>query len=514
MDDEHTPFLAQSRELAFESGGLGYAVSLSLIALVTAVAAAVFRPGNLTNVGLLYLVPVMVAATRFGLRTGLITGLVSSLAYNFFFIPPLHTFIIDNPENIVTVLMLLGVAVVSSQLAARVREQARLAQRSAAESQALASFAQQLTGLRTRVELAMLPCVELGRLFETHAVLLVPGENGLAALAASPADAEPDRIAALAGLRAFEANQPTGLGSDTLAASKWSFWPIASGGRVHAVLGMARLDARTPVGPEQLPLLRTLLAQAGLAFERNALEDEMAMIAQLKERDRLRAALLSSISHDLRTPLTTVLGTLAEIRPASDEQARQLSETRREAERLHRFIANLLDMVRVESGALHPSAEPVDLAEAVAEAFHDLRRGLTSHRLHFDLPADLPLVLVDPRLLHHCLINLLENAAKFAPEGSAIAVWARRLPNGLGLSVLDEGVGIPVGDETRIFEMYARIEGSDRRGGTGLGLAIVKAFAEAMGLTVEATNRCDRPGACFTLRIPEGKLRAGQEVDA
>jgi two-component system sensor histidine kinase KdpD len=231
----------------------------------------------------------------------------------------------------------------------------------------------------------------------------------------------------------------------------------------------------------------------------------------VRERDRLRHALLSSLSHDLRTPLTTILGNLKEIRATSPEQEQQLLATRAEAERLHRFVANLLDMVRIEAGSLQQSIEPVDLSEAVASALHDLGPALHDHPARIEIPPDLPLVLADPQLFHHCLINLIENAAKYGIQGTPVTISARRFADGLTLSVADEGPGIPEGQEQRIFDTFARIEGSDRKGGTGLGLAIVKGFAEAMGLEVQATNRDDGKGALFLLRFRISQLREWPE---
>jgi two-component system sensor histidine kinase KdpD len=170
-------------------------------------------------------------------------------------------------------------------------------------------------------------------------------------------------------------------------------------------------------------------------------------------------------------------------------------------------------MVRIETGALHQSIEPVDLAEAVAAAAHDLRRVLRHHSVKLDVPPDLPFVSVDPQLFHHCLINLIENAAKYGSSEAPITVTARRNSQEVVLSVLDEGPGFPPGDEERIFETFTRIEGSDRKGGTGLGLAIVKGFAEAMGIGVRAMNRHDRSGARFDLHFPEAKLIKGGVVE-
>ncbi|HVJ03715.1 MAG TPA: ATP-binding protein, partial [Sphingomonas sp.] len=445
----------------------------------------------------------------YGLRTGIFTGLLSSLAYNFFFIPPRFTFTIHDPQNIITVLVLLGVAVVASQLASRVRAQADLAQRSAAQNSSLAGFARILTGLSTQAELGQSLCAEVSRLLDVNAVLLTPDESGLGVSAAFPPEDRLGAIEQAAARWAFDHVQPAGRGSDTLTASEWLFHPLATGGRALGVLGLAKTDAGEPIRSDQVPLLLSLLDQAALALQRIELEDEMVTVSQLKERDRLRAALLSSVSHDLRTPLTTILGTVRELHPADADQTTHIANLRTEAERLNRFVSNLLDMARVEAGALRLSTEPVDLTDAIATAVHDLRHELEGRPIQLDVSPELPLVTVDPQLFHHCLINLLENAGKYGNPATPVTVRARRLPDGMTLSVLDEGPGIAEGDEGRIFETFIRIEGSDRKGGTGLGLAIVKGFAEAMGLSVQAANREDVSGAQFTIRFPEALLFKG-----
>ena len=278
------------------------------------------------------------------------------------------------------------------------------------------------------------------------------------------------------------------------------------------MFGAGRGDARTPLSLEQEPLLASLLDQAGLALARIAAEADMLALGKVQERDRLRAALLSSIGHDLRTPLTTVLGMLRAIRPENERQQRQLDTARGEAERLDRFVANLIDMVRIETGGLERVAEPVDLNEAVAAAIDDLRRLLGSHPIVVEVARDLPLVMADPVLLHHCLINLIDNAAKHGRADGPVIVRARKAGEGLTLAVLDEGPGIRAGEEQRVFGMFTRLEGSDRRGGTGLGLAIVKGFAQAMGMEVAAANRAmdehgESRGAVFTLLIPQENVR-------
>jgi two-component system sensor histidine kinase KdpD len=255
----------------------------------------------------------MLAATRYGLRTGIVTSLACSLAYNFFFIPPLNTFTIQDPQNIITVLVLLGVAIVGSQLAARVRAQAVLAQASAAQNRRWRASRRGLPASLHRRTGAGAVRRDRAAPARQHGAADAGGGGPCGARVRAAGG----RLAMLddaAARWAFDNNKPAGQGSDTLTASEWLFYPIGTTGRVLAVFGLSRPDAGAPVRADQLPFLLSLLDQAGLALERIALAEEMADLAHVRERDRLRHALLSSVSHDLRTPLTTILGSLAEIR--------------------------------------------------------------------------------------------------------------------------------------------------------------------------------------------------------
>jgi two-component system sensor histidine kinase KdpD len=234
-------------------------------------------------------------------------------------------------------------------------------------------------------------------------------------------------------------------------------------------------------------------------MERLRLQTEMRDVDVVRTRDRLRAALLSSVSHDLRTPLTAVIGAANELDHGCTPEL--IGTIKAEAARLNRFVSNLLDMARVEAGAIKLAVEPIDLSDAVTSAAHDARRVLEGHPIRLDVPPDLPLVRVDPQLLHHCLLNLLDNAGRYGDPGTEIVIEGSNRYGEVRLAVLDHGPGLPPGRETEVFETFTRLEGSDRAiGGTGLGLAIVKGFAEAMGMTVKAENRED--GAAFTLAFP------------
>ena len=481
-----------------------------MVAAVTGLGTGLSHILNLANVALLYLLPVMVAASLFGLRAGLFAGIASSLAYNFFFLPPTGTLTISNPENVVTIIVLLGVAFVTSQFAARVRAQADLASSSARANAALAGFLGQLTQTSGEEELAQAICGEIGRIFDVRTVLLTASPDGPQVRAANPAEDRLDTIDLAAVSWVLERGTPAGRGSDTLTASDWLFYPLRNASETLAAIGMSRDDGSEPVKSDQLSLLMNLLDQAALAIERARLTEEMQGMAQLKERDRLRAALLSSVSHDLRTPLTAILAAAAELR--RDASPDLIDGIEAEAQRLNRFVANLLDMARVEAGALKLHVEAIDLADAIASAVHDTRRVLDGHAIDLGVAPDLPLVRVDPQLFHHILINLLDNAGRYADPGTPIAIRAERAPGSLALSVLDHGPGLPPGHEPDVFETFTRIEGSDRKqSGTGLGLAIVKGFAGALGLEVEAANRGDQAGARFTIRFPEATLVRGMD---
>jgi two-component system sensor histidine kinase KdpD len=483
-----------------------YLWSLLSVAAMALLGRLLLTEIDLGNIALLFLVPVMFAAATFGLRAGLFAAFAASLAYNFFFLPPTGTLTVSNPENVVSILVLLGVAIVTSQFAARVRAQAELAGASARQNAALASFSRQLTVASSQDELMQAICAEVARLLDVRAVLLLPSPTGPALRAAYPPEDRLEQIEQAAAQWAIDNAQPAGRGSATLTASDWLFHPLrastGSGRGVLGVLGIARDDAADPVRSDQLPLLMSLLDQASIAFDRMTLEEENQLSRQLGERDRLRSALLSSVSHDLRTPLTTILSAAQEMKRAPSEELADTIET--EARRLNRFVANLLDMARVEAGALPMKPEATDLFDAVAGAVHDSRAALQGHEVKVEIVPDIPLVRLDPVLLHHCLINLLDNAGRYGDPGTPILIQCRRVPDALLLSVIDQGPGITPGQEKRVFETFTRLEGSDRvRHGTGLGLAIVKGFAEAMGLSVDAANQEHPPGACFTIGIPQ-----------
>lgn len=482
-----------------------YLLSLSFVAVTTILAILLNPFISLNAVDLFYLIPVLAAATLFGLRPAVAASLASALAYNFFFLPPVYTFTIQDPQNVLTLFFLTVVAIVASQLAGRLRSQATLGARSARENAALAALAQTLAQVSDAESTAAVICSETARLLDVQTVVLGQRNGQITIVGSNPPRATLDPVDIAAADWAFSRGEPTGRDTRTLNASDWQYHPLKTSLGVLAVLGIARDDGKTPVSTDRAVLLTTIIGQAALAHERLWLEKDMRELTVLNERDRLRATLLSSIGHDLRTPLTAVVAA-AHALPEREDAKEQVETIKSEAQRLKRFFDDLIDITRIESGALNVVPEATDLTDAASAAVHDIRKALEPRRIKLAIPPDLPLILVDPRLLHHILINLLDNVVKYTDTETAVTIEARRAADGLTLSVLDEGPGLPPGGENVLFERFARVEGSDRVGGTGLGLAIVKGFAEAMGLGVTAVNRPDRTGACFSISVPNELL--------
>ena len=483
-----------------------------MVALSTLVGLWIAPRWGTAAIDMIYLPAVLAAAALWGIGPGIVAGVAAALAYNFFFTEPIHTFRVDRVTDVVTVIVLLIVALVTSKLASAIREQAQIAAAHAARNATIAGFAGRLLSSGSETEIAETACTELRRLFDCNA-MLVTGLPQPDVLATVPAGNRltPSDIAAAA--LTLESGEPAGRGTSRIQPAEWVFFPVRSGGSTIAAAGLARDDGVPPVDEDRFLLLGNLLDQLALALERARAEADRREVGSLRERDRLRSALLSSVGHDLRTPLTAIIGAAAELRRAKAKDPELVATIETEAGKLERYISNLLDMARIESGAVKLKTECVDLVDAVAAALKDLRPRLAANEVDVDLPADLPLVRADPQLLHHCLINLVDNAARYSGAAGPIRIAAQTVKGEVRLTVEDQGPGLPV-ERERALDAFIRIEGSDRKGGAGLGLAIVKAFAEAMGAKVTAANRVAGQGASFTLRFPRALVVRSQPVDA
>jgi two-component system sensor histidine kinase KdpD len=345
-------------------------------------------------------------------------------------------------------------------------------------------------------------------MLRVRVVLLLPEAGVITVKAGYPPEDELDKADLAAANWAWGNDRSAGRGSDTLPGAKRLFLPMRTGRGPIGVIGIDDDKTGPLLTPDQRRLLDALVDQGALAIERVQLVEDMDRAQRSIESDRLRAALLTSISHDLKTPLASVLGaasTMRDLAPKLSEAEKNdlLTTVIDESERLNRFIANLLDMTKLESGAVVPNASRQDLGEIVGSALRRAGKILTRHPVKLELAPDLPMLELDAVLFEQVLFNLLDNAAKYAPAGTTIAIKALRDKQSVSLQIIDEGAGIPPDDLENVFDKFFRAQKGDHvRAGTGLGLAISRGFVEAMHGTISATNRSDRSGAVLTVRLP------------
>ncbi len=485
-----------------------YLLSLVAVAVALAIGLAIQPWLGIENIDLVFLTAIVGVAVRFGLWPSLLASVAASLCYNFFFLPPVYTFTIADPTNVVAFFFFTVMAVIVSNVAARVRTQAFAAMARARNTESLYAFSKKLAGAGTLDDVLWASAYQVALMLNVRAVILLPESGTISVKAGYPPEDTLDAADLAAAKWAWENSRPAGRASDTLPGAKRLFLPMHTG---RGEVGVFGLDSDKPgplLTPDQRRLLDALMDQAALAIERVRLVEDLDRAKRAAEADRLRSALLTSISHDLRTPLAAVLGSATTLHAMShalseNERADLLITIVDESERLNRFIANLLDMTKLESGAIVPNSGFHDLGEIVGSALERASKILSQHRIEVDLAKDLPMVQIDPVLFEQALFNLLDNAAKYAHAGTTVTIQSWKDDASVGLMVLDEGDGIPPPDIERIFDKFYRAKKADRvRAGTGLGLAISRGFIESMHGTIVANNRTDRPGAVFTISLP------------
>lgn len=501
----------RQRELApylFATAYVGVAVAISML---------LSRVLDVRNIALVFLMAVLASAVRSGLWPALFASIAAALAFNFFFLQPLYTLGINDPESVVAFGFFLVVAVIASNLTARVQRQAATARQRARTTEDLYLFSKKLAGTATLDDVLWATAHQIAAMLKVRVVILLPEGDTIAVRAGYPPDDTLVDADIAAARWAWEHDRPAGRGADTLPGARRLYLPLRTGRAAIGVIGLDN-DRQGPLlTPEQQRLLDALADQAAVAIERTQLVADVDKARLAAEADKLRSALLTSISHDLKTPLAGIMGaagTLKDYRQAMSEDDRVdlLGTIVEESERLNRFIANLLDMTRIETGATHPNMSMHYVGDIVGSALRRASKILARHRTEIDMPADMPMARLDPILFEQVLFNLLDNAAKYAPEDSLISLRGSAIDDYVVLGVIDEGPGIPAEDLERVFDSFHRVRKTDHvRAGTGLGLAICRGFVEAMGGTITASNRTDRTGAIFTIRMPLSA--AGQKLD-
>ena len=485
-----------------------YAIATGTVAIAIGVAVMLQQYLHITSVAMVLLSAVVLVSARQGLWPSLLASGLAFLAFNYLFIEPLYTFTIAEPENYVALFFFLISAAFVSNLAARTRTEMLIARRRARVTGQLHSFSQKLAGIAELDDLLWATAYQVASMLNVHVVLLLPEEDRVVVRAGFPPEDQLDEADIAAAKWSWEHDQPAGRGAETLPGGQWLFLPLRTARGAVGVIGIDRNEPGPLVSPEERRLLDALLDQAAVAIERIHLA-ERADQAQIEARtERMRSALLSSISHDLRTPLASILGAATSLRTFGESydkasRADLIATIEDEAERLDRFVSNLLDVTRLEAGRLDIRKELNDVEEVVGSALQRAGKVLAGHRVEVDLSLDLPMLELDGVLLEQALFNLLDNAAKYAPLGSTVSVRAWRQEGDIVIEVSDEGPGIPLDDLERVFDKFYRSPIADRkRAGTGLGLAISRGFVEAMGGRLAAGNRTERSGAVFTMIFP------------
>jgi two-component system sensor histidine kinase KdpD len=484
----------------------------ALTAVVTALGISVLAEPVLgLNVDLIFLTAVVGIAVRYGLWPSLLAAAAASLSYNFFFLPPVYTFTITDPTNVAAFCLFTAIAVLISRLAARGWRHAVTAQERVRVVESLYGFSRKLAGAGALDDVLWATAYQIALMLKVRVVLLLPSNGSIAVRVGYPPEDTLDDADLAAATWAWQKGQIAGRDSDTLPGAKWLFMPMRTGRGAIGILGISREGPAPLLRPDQKRLLDALADQGALAIERVYLVEDIDRVKRTAETEHLRAALLTSISHDLKTPLAGILGSAGALRDLStslDELAKAdlLATIIEESERLNRFIANLLDMTRLESGAVVPNAALNDVGEIVGSALERASQVLARHRVEVEISPNLPLIMMDAVLFEQVLFNLLDNAAKYAPPSTTIRIASWRDGESVKLQVLDEGDGIPEIDLERIFDKFYRARKGDQvRAGTGLGLAISRGFIEALNGTIAASNRMDRSGAVFTITLPVPK---------
>src|SRR6202045_2793938 len=485
-----------------------YVMSLLIIAGALGFAELIQPYFGIENVDLVFITAVVAVAVRFGLWPSLLASVAASLCYNFFFLPPIYTFTITDPTNVAAFFFFMLIAVLVSNVGARVRTQAVAAIGRVRTTELLYAFSRKLASTATLDDVLWATAYQTALMLKVRVVLLLPEDTILTVKAGYPPEDQLDKADLAAANWAWGNDRPAGRGSDTLPGAKRLFLPMRTGRGAIGVIGIDDDKTGPLLTPDQRRLLDALMDQGALAIERVQLVEDMDRVKRTGESARLRAALLTSISHDLKTPLASVLGAASTMRDlASDltdtEKHDLLATVIDESERLNRSIANLLDMTKLESGAIVPNTARHDIGEIVGSALRRASKILVHHKVSLELAADMPMLELDAVLFEQVLFNLLDNAAKYSPADTTISIKSLRDKDSICLQIIDEGNGIPPAELESVFDKFYRAQKGDHvRPGTGLGLAISRGFVEGMHGTISAANRRDRSGAVLTIRLP------------
>jgi two-component system sensor histidine kinase KdpD len=454
---------------------------------------------------MLYLLSVVITAYLWGLGPSILVSVLGVLAFDFFHIPPYLTFRVADTQYIFTFLALLFVAVVISYLALRVRQQTESARRRERETAALYSLGRDLA-VSSDLESYIRAIIKRAKeTFGHDAIVFLPDPQNKETLKpyASIPNISIDENELAAAIWSFQHQRIVGHGTDTLPNAKERYLPLVTARGVVGVIAISATDTSGELTIEQEQLLEAYADLAAIAIESILLANEAQNAQVLRDTEKLQTALLNAVSHDLRTPLVSVIGVLSSLQEEGmhlDDVAKMnlIQVAREEAERLNHLISNLLDVSRIEAGAIKISRQPSDVQDLVGAALEQLGSRVGARPINMEIPAELPFVSVDFGLIVQTLVNVLDNALKYSLDDSPIDIRARQVGQEMQIEIADRGIGIPAQDLSHIFDKFYRIQRPDNVTGTGLGLSICKGIIEAHGGRITAENR---PGGGTIIKL-------------
>ncbi|MEG0936454.1 MAG: sensor histidine kinase KdpD [Comamonas sp.] len=491
------PPAERQRPVAWK-GYLGTSLACFAAAGLAELLLQVFAPANVV---MLFLLVVVLSALRWGRGPGAWAALLSVLLFDFYFVPPLNSFNVNDTQYVFTFFLMLGVALVCGQLMARLRHEARVAAERERRAGALARLARDLSGALTQAQVANIALTTMSGVFDAQTALLLPdAEEQLHIQAGSdaPVDASIARWA-------MEHGQMAGQGTDTLAAAPALYVPLMAPVRSRGVLALLLRTPQRLNVPEEHRLLDACASQIALALERVHFVEVAQQTQVAMEGERMRNTLLSAVSHDLRTPLTSILGAAQTALPHAPPGllADMLGQIHNQAQSLQQLVDNLLAMARLQQGGVHLQRDWIPVDELVGSALAQMRERLAQHPVRTALPADLPLLQVDALLMERVLVNLLDNAVKYTPAGTQITVSAQVDGSNCLVVLHDDGPGLPSHmPADQLFAPFTRGVTESSISGMGLGLALAQRIVQAHGGSLAASPAADVPGTAFTICLP------------
>jgi two-component system sensor histidine kinase KdpD len=471
----------------------GYLASLLLVSGATLAGRIVIEFLSPTNMIMFYLLAVVMAALRLGFKPAMATALLGVLAFDFFLIPPYYTLAVADTQYMITFAGLFFVGAVISTLVARARKQTEALRIREGQTATLYALSRDLASAVSLNDILNEVIHHVSDTLNVQIAILLPEGQSLNLQASSSGFSLGEKEKSVA-LWSFRNGQMAGRGTDTLSSAELLYLPLQTSGRVVGVMGMKMENGAELLAPDRRRLLEAYSSQAALAIERVYLAQKAEQAQLLQATDRLERSLLNSISHDLRTPLSSITGALSSLRYEGNtpdgESRRELIELAwEEAERMDRFVRNLLDITRLEAGALKIKKEPYDVQDLLGSCLASLEPRLKGRKIEVNLPPSLPLVPMDSVLMAQVIMNVLDNALKYSPPDGMIGVTGRIREDRLEIEVQDEGPGIPEEHLQQVFNKFFRLNRREEASGTGLGLAISKGIVEAHQGKIWAENR-------------------------